>query len=201
MLRKYEHGQIPRTEDITDDRGVLNCKMTVRVGDGDLDCYLRMIPRKRMFYLVGRQDARIQVIKALVDVQIIELELSVNFLIRTTLERLREENPRNFIKRLYAEFGADWMEYHNNTALYAISYELVHETCASTHNAFGDFVHNAKTIKVRFGIRSLLNLFDTPQSKKAATLNLNTDASISVYRSLEVEEWYGLLDYILDGAL
>ena len=127
-------------------------------------------------------------------------ELSKKFVVYDTLANLRKQDKRNFIKKLDVEFDSDGIKYHNRVHLHKMSYELVEETCASTHQAFDTFMDGALSVKVKFGIRSLLDIIDNSASKKAASLNMGMDSTISVYSDHEPQDLFRILDYLVGGS-
>lgn len=198
----------PRIENLRSEAGgILGVMHVLRpLGDDQsehLVCGFKFIAGKKLLYVTGRKDAR--------DVMLDEFEkvdqlkglvrphmLDNRYITSDVLGRLRRQHKGNFIKKISCEFGIEGIKYHNTTPLYKLDYQLIHDTCASTHQSFDKFVTNAMSVKVRFGIRALLSyIVRTGSRDKPASLNMALDSSLSVYTDLEAEAWYDILDYVL----
>lgn len=207
-LVSSDQKKYPRIEHLRSEAGGLLGSMHVQRPLGDdqtehLVCGFKFLAEKKLLYVTGRKDAR--------DVMLDEFEKvdQINGLVRPhmldnryitndVLDRLRQQHKGNFIKKISCEFGVEGIKYHNPTPLYKLDYQLIHNTCASTHESFDKFVTNATSVKVRFGIRALLNyIVRTGSRDKPASFNMALDSSLSLYTDLEAEAWYDILDYVL----
>lgn len=114
-------------------------------------------------YLVGHSDARDNILSTFNGLQgmvnsISAYEITKNHLVDTLLARLRTQHTTNFIKKINMMFGINGINYHNNTPLYKLDYELVQNTCVSSHESFRQFIDSAELITVKFGIRSFYHI-------------------------------------------
>lgn len=171
--------------------------------DEHVICGFKFLVRKKRLYVAGRKDARDAVLDEFEKVdQISGLVrphmLDNMYITGGVLERLRLQHKGNFIRKISCEFGIEGIKYHNSTPLYKLDYQLIQDTCASTHLHFDTFVAKAISVKVRFGIRVLLGyIVRTENRDKPASLNMALDSSLSTYMDLEAEAWYDILDYLL----
>jgi|CXWL01.1.fsa_nt_gi hypothetical protein len=79
-------------------------------------------------YLIGSSDARDIVFDILNGLNGIEnsitlVQLEKDYLVKTTLDRLRQQNNSNFIKKINMIFGVNGINYHNPVPLYKLDYE------------------------------------------------------------------------------
>ena len=168
-----------------------------------LACMFKFLVGRRMLYVAGRGDARnlaLDELDKLGDLEgaVSPHPLSNEHIAHGILRRLREQHRGNFIRRMSLEFGVEGIDYHNPTPLYKLDYQLVRDSCASTHRSFDEFVRGARLVKARFGIVRLLAMDRTGGGDNPASLNVGPDSSMSMYMDLEAEAWYDILDYLLE---
>ena len=207
-LESSDQKKYPRIEHLRSEAGRLLGVMHVQRPLGNdpsehLVCGFKFLPDKRLLYVAGRKDARDAVLGEFEKIDQISGLVRPHMLDNRhvtsgVLERLRLQHKENFIKKISCEFGIEGIRYHNSTPLYKLDYQLIQDTCASTHQSFDEFVGSAISVKVRFGIRSLLSyIVRTGSRDKPASLNMALDSSMSAYTDLEAEAWYDILDYVL----
>lgn len=166
-------------------------------------CRFKFLVDRRRLYLAGRKDARDMALDAFetldaLDGLITPHTLDNEHVAQGILERLRRQHNGNFIKRLRMQFGVTGIDYHNATPLYRLEYQLVSDTCASTHRSFDEFVRAATQVNATFGIVQLLDrIVRTDKGDSPASLNVSPNSSVSCYMDLEEDAWYDILDYLL----
>lgn len=168
-----------------------------------LACMFKFLVGRRTLYMAGRRDARDLVLGELDKLGDLEGVVSPKLLSNEhiahgILRRLREQHKGNFIRRMSMEFGVAGIDYHNSTPLHRLDYQLIQDSCASTHRSFDEFVRGARQVRARFGIVRLLSVDRTGKGDKPASLNVGPDSSVSMYMDLEAEAWYDILDYLLE---
>ena len=156
----------------------------------------------RKVYLLGTAEARdaayliLNNLPGLED-NIREMGMTNRQLVDDIRGKLREQDNRNFIKKMNLTFSVGGIPYHNNTNLYKLDYELVRNTCGSTHDSFDVFVDEALIIKVRFGIFRFFNIDRRGKRDKPASMNIRTNFTISFYTNIDSTDWYEMLDYLV----
>ena len=155
----------------------------------------------RKVYLLGTTEAREAAYVILNNMprlagNIREMEMTNRQLVDDIKDRLQEQYARNFIKKVNLMFPIGGISYHNDTNLYKLDYELIQNTCGSTHVSFDEFVDAAQTIKVRFGIFKFFNIDRRGKREKPASMNMRTDFTISFYTNIDSTDWYEMLDYL-----
>ena len=166
-------------------------------------CRFKFLVDRRRLYLAGRKDARdgalaefekLDALGGLITPHTLDNE----HIAQGILERLRRQHGGNFIRRLRMQFGVEGIDYHNATPLYRLEYQLVRDTCASTHRSFDEFVLAATQVRATFGVVQLLNrIVRTDRGDNPASLSVGPDSAVSCYMDLEEDAWYDILDYLL----
>ena len=208
-LSSEDSSRFPRIEDLTRRRGgdILG---TVHVSKEHMDatehivCKFKFLANRRRLYIAGRKDARDLALDEFEKINELDGMVSTHYLdneyiTRGILDRLCGQHAGNFIRKMSMEFGVAGIDYHNPTPLYKLDYQLVQDSCASTHSSFDEFVRSAMRVKVGFGIMQLLAYIVRTGKGKAASLNVNPDSSMSLYMDLEAEAGYEILEYLLEG--
>lgn len=168
-----------------------------------LVCHFKFVKKTKLIYVVGSADSRklayavLRQESAIGDL-IQQHTISNEHLVGGVFAQLKKANPRNIIRRIDVEFSVGGIDYHNDVPLYRISYELVNGKCASTHRAFEEFVQNAASVKVRFGVASLSTII--PDNGKLTIMNMDTKFALSVYIDIEPGDWYDMLDYLVEAG-
>ena len=153
-------------------------------------------------YLLGTAEARdaayliLNNLPGLED-NIREMRMTNRQLVDDIRGKLGEQDNRNFIKKMNLTFSLGGLPYHNNTNLYKLDYELIRNTCGSTHDSFDVFVDEALIIKVRFGIFRFFNIDRRGKRDKPASMNIRTNFTISFYTNIDSTDWYEMLDYLV----
>lgn len=205
-LSSEDSSRFPRIEGLSRRRGDILGTVHVSKEHGDaterLACKFRFLVGRRLLYMAGRKDARDLALDEFEKIEelggmVSTHSLGNEYITRGILDRLREQHGGNFIRKMSMEFGVAGIDYHNSTPLYKLDYQLVQDSCASTHVSFDEFVGNARRVKVRFGIVQLLSYIVRTGRDKPASLNVSPDSSMSLYMDLEAEAWYDILDYLL----
>lgn len=153
----------------------------------------------RLVYIMGGTDGRsaiVQLLNRSIDpnFNVIEpRELTNENVIDDIFQVLRNQNARNFIKKMKLTFGIRGLQYQDPTPLYELEYRFVGNVCASTHVDYRTFVDNATSIKVNFGIYELgaLERTDSPTS-----LGVSQDYSFRLWLDLPATDWIDLLDIL-----
>lgn len=207
-LASDDEAEFPRIDGLATVRGdivgIAHVSKTHRDGvEEHIACRFKFLVDRRRLYLAGRKDARdialneFETLGAL-DGLITPHTLDNEHVAQGILERLRRQHRGNFIRRLRMQFGVAGIDYHNATPLYRLEYQLVRDTCASTHRSFDEFVRAAMQVNATFGIVQLLDrIVRTDKGDSPASLNVSPNSSVSCYMDLEEDAWYDILDYLL----
>lgn len=195
--------EFPRTEQVRmqERDSVEGIIWISRPNIGNLRCEFLFRTNTNKAYLLGTTEAREAAYHVLNDLDglernMTEMEITNRQLVDDVRNKLIAKHPRNFIKKMSLEFGVQGISYHNNTNLYKLNYELVENTCGSTHSSFDKFVNAAQIVKVRFGIFEFFNIKRQGKRDKPAAMNMSTNFTVSFYSDIECTDWYNMLDYL-----
>jgi len=159
--------------------------------------------KQKKLYLMGSSEARnlaISVLNRAVNEKsdsISDLKFTNKGIVVTLFNKIKTGSTINLIKRLDLTFGITGIKYHNKVPLHKMSYELVDNTCASTHIDFEKFTDGASWIKVKFGIWSLAHIERDPERHNPASLEVSMDYSFRLFSDTTRSEWEYLLDKIV----
>ncbi len=195
-VENNDESRFPRIGDVKLKEGNIHGKVWIQKPKiGTALCNFLFRTKTRKLYLLGITEAREDAYVLLKNLHglegpIDEMPLTNHQLVNDIREKLTRVNRYNFIKKMSLEFGLDGIRYHNSTNLLRLDYELIQNTCGSTHDKFDEFVNVAETVKVRFGIFE----FGPIKRNKPASMNMRTDFTISFYLDIEDSDWYRMLD-------
>ena len=172
--------------------------------DGTADnliCHFKHAEKRKLIYLVGTVAARRATFRTLrqmnnVSDQIEPRRMDVSVLFGDIFDKIKEDR-RNIIKKMVLDFGMAGIDYHNNVRLRKLSYELIDNTCASTHRMYDEFVSKAHDVRLTFGIASFRGIIEHT-SGRLASMNVNLESSVSLRTSLEPLQWYEILEYLFE---
>ena len=175
--------------------------------DGSMDnliCHFKHAENYKLIYLVGSTAARRETFKTLrqmsdIKDQIEPRRMNVDVMFDDIFKKIKKD-PRNIIKKMMLDFGMAGINYHNAVRLRKMSYELIDNTCASTHTKYDVFKSKAYDAKLTFGIASLENIIE-PTSGRLASMNVNLESSVSLHTPLEPFQWYKILEYLFAKKL
>lgn len=207
ILSSDDRERYPRIEGLRrrgdgDIQGSIHTRVIHRNGTSDRFTTVFLFRlQSHYLYLVGHSDARDNILSTLNGLQgminsISTYEITKNHLVDTLLARLRTQHTTNFIKKINMMFGINGINYHNNTPLYKLDYELIQNTCVTSHESFRQFIDSAELITVKFGIRSFYHINRTEQSDSPAPMNMNLLFGVSLYFESSDVEWFAMLDFL-----
>ena len=160
------------------------------------------IKRKKL-YLLGSAKARSLAISSLNRTineksnSISDLKFTNKGIVVTLFNKIKTGSPGNFIKRIDLTFGIAGIKYHNKTPLHKMAYQLIDNTCASTHIDFEKFTDGASWIKTTFGIWNLSHLERDTEKDNPASLEVSMDYSFRLFADTTQPEWLELLDKLV----